>query len=102
MVLGEATLIFLVFKNLDIKNRKVINILSKSSIGVYLFHDSIFRLEFWKEIYLVEKFYFVSPCLLVFQIIVCTVGIYRVGCLVEMVRRKVVEESIFRIKKIDK
>lgn len=91
IVLVEAILIFLVFKNFDIKNSKVINILGKSSIGVYLLHDSIFRLEFWKEICLVEKFYFVSPWLLVFHIIVCTLGIYLVGVIIELVRSKSID-----------
>ena len=96
IVLVETVLIFMVFKNLDIKNSKVINLLGKSSIGVYLLHDSIFRVEFWKEICLVENFYFASPWLLVFHILVCTVGIYGVGCLVEGIRAKVVERIFFR------
>lgn len=92
IVLVEAILIFIVFKNLDIKNSKVINILGKSSIGVYLFHDSIFRLEFWKEICLVEMFYFVSPWLLVFHTIVCTLGIYLVGVIIELIRSKIIDK----------
>lgn len=92
IVLVEAILIFLVFKNFDIKNSKVINILGKSSIGVYLFHDSIFRLEFWKEICLVEMFYFASPWLLVFHIIVCTLGIYSVGVIIELIRSKIMDK----------
>ena len=92
IVLVEAILIFIVFKNLDIKNSKVINILGKSSIGVYLLHDSIFRLEFWKEICFVEKFYFVSPWLLVFHIIVCTLGIYLVGVIIELIRSKIIDK----------
>ena len=96
IVLVEAVLIFMVFKNLDIKNSKVINLLGKSSIGVYLLHDSIFRVEFWKKICFVENFYFASPWLLVFHILVCTVGIYGVGCLVEGIRAKVVDRIFFR------
>ena len=97
IVLVEAILIFIVFKNLDIKNSKVINILGKSSIGVYLFHDSIFRLEFWKEICLVEKFYFVSPWLLIFHIIVCILGIYLVGVIIEMIRSKIIDRIFFPV-----
>lgn len=92
IVLVEAVLIFMVFKNLDIKNSKVINVLGKSSIGVYLFHDSIFRVEYWKEICFVEKFYFVSPWLLVFHIIVCTLGIYLVGVIIELIRSKIIDK----------
>ena len=97
IVLVEAILIFIVFKNLDIKNSKVINILGKSSIGVYLLHDSIFRLEFWKVIWLVEKFYFVSPWLLIFHIIVCILGIYLVGVIIELIRSKIIDRIFFPV-----
>ena len=97
IVLVEATLIFIVFKNLEIKNSKVINILGKSCIGVYLFHDSIFRNEFWKEICLVEKFYFVSPWVLVFHIIVCILGIYLVGVIFELIRSKIIDRLFFPV-----
>lgn len=102
IVLVEAILIFIVFKNLDIKNSKVINILGKSSIGVYLFHDSIFRLEFWKEICLVEKFYFVSPLIFVAHIAVCVGGIYVCGVILEWIRGKVIEEKVFNVKLVEK
>lgn len=65
IVLVEAVLIFMAFKNLEIKNSRVINVLGKSSVGVYLLHDSIFRIGFWKGICLVESFYFASPWVLV-------------------------------------
>ena len=97
IVLVEAILIFIVFKNLEIKNNKFINILGKSSIGVYLLHDSIFRSEFWKEICLVEKFYFVSPWVLVFHIIVCILGIYLVGVIFELIRSKIIDRLFFPV-----
>lgn len=91
IVLVEAILIFMAFKNLNIKYSKVINILGKSSLGVYMLHDSIFRAEFWRRICFVEKFYFANPWLLVFHIIVCTLGIYFVGVIVEVIRCKVID-----------
>ena len=97
IVLVEATLIFIVFKNLEIKNNKFINICGKSSIGVYLLHDSIFRTEFWKEICFVENFYFASPMLLVFHIIVCVLGIYTVGVIVELIRSKIIDRLFFSV-----
>ena len=92
IVLVEAVLIFIVFKNLEIKNNKFINILGKSSVGVYLLHDSIFRSEFWRKICFVENFYFASPWLLVFHIIVCTLGIYLVGVIIELIRSKNIDK----------
>ncbi len=97
IVLVEAILIFIVFKDLEIKNNKFINILGKSSIGVYLLHDSIFRSEFWKEICFVENFYFASPWLLVFHIIVCILGIYMLGVIVELIRSKIIDRIFFSV-----
>ena len=76
IVLVEAILIFIAFKNLDIKNSKLINILGKSSIGVYLLHDSIFRVEFWKEIFKLESFYNAEPYILILHIIGSVIAIY--------------------------
>lgn len=95
IVLVESVLIFIAFKNIEIKNSKVINVLGKSSIGVYLLHDSIFRTEFWRKICLVERFYFASPWVLVAHIVVCTVGIYLVGTIVELIRTKVIDRIFF-------
>lgn len=94
VVLIETILIFLVFNNTEIKSSKFINLLGKSSVGVYLLHDSIFRVEFWKEICFVEKFYFVSPEILILHIVVYTLGIYLGGTVIESVRVKVIENHI--------
>ncbi|MBQ7410432.1 MAG: acyltransferase family protein [Clostridia bacterium] len=96
IVLIESVLIFGAFKNLEIKNNKVINVLGKSSIGVYLLHDSIFRVDFWKKICLVERFYFASPLILVAHIAVCVGGIYLIGLLIDSVRRRFFEELLFK------
>ena len=79
-----------------------INILGKSSIGVYLFHDSIFRIEFWKEIFKVESFYNAEPYILILHIIGSVIAIYLIGTLIELIRVKIIEEPIFKIKKFDK
>lgn len=102
IVLIESVLIFCAFKNLEIKNNKVINVLGKSSIGVYLLHDSIFRVDFWKKICLVERFYFANPLIFVAHIAVCVGGIYVCGVILEWIRRKVVEEWFFKSKRVEK
>ena len=102
IVLVEAILIFIAFKNFDIKNSKIINTLGKSSIGVYLLHDSIFRLEFWKELFKVKSFYNAEPYILILHIIGSVIAIYLIGTLIELIRVKIIEEPIFKIKKFDK
>lgn len=99
----ESVLLFLTFKNLEIKANNVINLFGKYSFGVYLFHDNfIFKSFLWKNILKIENFYFAEPYWLILHIIVCTIGIYLVGTLIELIRVKIIEEPIFKIKKLDK
>lgn len=93
---------FLLFENLNIPNNKFINLLGKTSFGVYLFHDSYFREVFWKKIFKVESFYNAEPYLLILHIIGSVIVIYLVGTIIELIRVKVIEEPIFKIKKFDK
>ncbi|MBQ7410437.1 MAG: acyltransferase [Clostridia bacterium] len=98
----ESICIFMTFKNFEVKNNKIINVLGKSSFGVYLFHENMFREFFWKKLLKVEMFYFAEPYWLILHIIGCTIGIYLVGTLIELVRAKVIEGPIFKINKFDK
>ncbi len=99
----ESVLLFLTFKNLEIKANNVINVFGKYSFGVYLFHDNfIFKSFLWKNILKIENFYFANPYFLILHILGCTIGIYLVGTLIELIRVKIIEEPIFKIKKFDK
>ncbi len=93
---------FLLFENLDVSNNKFINLLGKTSFGVYLFHDSYFREAFWKKIFEVESFYNAEPYILILHIIGSVIAIYLIGTLIELIRVKIIEEPIFKIKKFDK
>ena len=54
-----SILIFLFFKNLKLKNNKIINLFGKSSIAVYLWHDNEYiRYTLWKKIFNVERFFY--------------------------------------------
>ena len=72
----ESILLFLAFRNIEIKENKIINLFGKYSFGVYLFHDNfIFKSFLWKNILKVEFFYLAEPFLLIVHIIGCTIGI---------------------------
>ena len=97
-----SVFMFLFFENLNVPNNKFINLLGKTSFGVYLFHDSYFREAFWKKIFKVESFYNAEPYILILHIIGSVIVIYLVGTSIELIRVKVIEEPIFKIKKFDK
>lgn len=102
LVTWISVCIFLFFKNSDLKANKIINLFGKTSFAVYLIHDNLFKKILWKNVLKVEDFYLAEPYLLILHIIGCTIGIYLVGTLIELIRIKVIEEPIFKIKKFDK
>ena len=102
IVLTESVLLFLYFNNLNIKSNKIINILGKASFGVYLLHENlIFRKLLWSNICKVQLFYFVNPLILILHILICMIGIYIIGTLIEIVRIILIEKNLFRIKFLD-
>lgn len=49
-VIAAAISIFLLFRSLDIKQNKVINLIAASTLGIYLIHENIFlRTIIWRE-----------------------------------------------------
>lgn len=96
LILLESILIFLVFINMKMSNNNVINILGKSSIGVYLLHENIFSDIMWKKIFMVEYFYSINPFLLIFHIITSVTVIYLIGTIIELVRINYFEKVIFK------
>ena len=52
-----AVSIFVAFKNINIKENKIINTISASTFGIYLMHDHDFiRLFIWREFFKLKKF----------------------------------------------
>lgn len=60
-----SLLLFICFKDCNIKNNCLINSLAKSSFAVYLLHDSnVFRNFIWKDIFQTQKFYYSNTLVL--------------------------------------
>lgn len=94
--------IFIFFKNLNIKEIKIINYLGKSSLAVYLLHDNEFiRYAFWKKLFKVEAFYNANIFILLLHILLATIITYALGTVIEFFRVKCIENQLFKIKKLD-
>lgn len=91
-ILGGYVL-FYIFNNFKIKNNKLINFMASASFGVLLFHDhNFFRYQLWQNILNAPQWYYKETFVL--WVIICTLGIFIIGMLIDLVRRKI-ENKIF-------
>ncbi len=79
LVIIEAVLIFLIFRNMKIENTKVINTLSAASFTVYLVHVRFLPLCN------IEFFASGSPVLLVISMLISAAGIYVAGFVIYII-----------------
>ena len=102
LILLFSIFIFLFFKNLNLKNNRIVNYMGKTSFAVYLFHDNLFKDYFWKNICKVDVFYNANALALIMHLLICTITIYFVVAIIEYLRKKIIEDNIFKITKFDK
>lgn len=102
-VVLAAIFLFLIFLNIDMKNSKVINIISSATFGVLLIHDNEYMrnflwIELFKNSYMLDSKYFI-----LYEIIV-VLSVYIICTVVEIIRSRIVENKLFLIisKKIRK
>lgn len=100
--LSIAIFLFLLFKNMNIKENKLINTVSTSVLGVYLFHDNdIVRPFLWKNILDVSN-YMNSPYLILIMIFCCTC-IFIIGIFLDKIIKLIFNKTITQIcNKIEK
>ena len=95
--------IFMFFKNMNIKNNKVLSILAKSSFAVYLIHINVITTEYlFYKIIKIQNYYNANLLVLMGYVLIVTITIYLICTLIEIIRIKLIEEPIFKIKKFDK
>ncbi len=96
-----SILTFYSFKKIELKEIKIINLLASSCFGIYLIqsHTFIAGKKLYKDIIHTE--YFVKSPLLIVQAIASIIVIYFIGGCIDLVRQKVIEDKIIKIKKFD-
>lgn len=86
------------FLKLEIKNNKVLNFFSNSSLGVLLLHDNrLFNNVMWVEIFKTPSYYEASTILFLKHIIFCIVSIYLIGSIIDWIRRKIDNKIFYKI-----
>ena len=91
--LAASVLLFLAFKNLKIKNNKVINLLAGASFGVYLIHDNkYFRRFLWDNIVQTEKYFYNNAYIL--YAVATAVAIYLACAVIDIIRLYALEKPL--------
>lgn len=87
--------LFGVFENLKIKNNKVVNKISSTTLGIYLLHDGILTYWFWREVFKNSQ-YQESPYLIL-VILGSTFAIFVIGIIIEMIRQLLERYTITKL-----
>lgn len=95
--------LFMFFKNLKIKDNKVIPFFAKATFGVYLIHiNESIRVYLFSNILKIQNFYQSNLFVLIGYVFGTALIIYLVCTLIDTIRRKLLEEPLFKIKLVDK
>jgi surface polysaccharide O-acyltransferase-like enzyme len=90
--------LFLMFKNLVIKENRLINILASTTLGIYLFHDGPIWSLLWNKVFNIK--HYINFDYFGFYLILVTIIIFLVGFVIDMGRKFL--EKIFLDKFFDK
>ncbi len=94
-----SVLTFLLFKNIKISKGKIIQFLAKASFGVYLIHTNVHMVRIiFDKIIGIENYYFVNVGKVILCVIIGTIGIYVSCVVIDTIRRKLLEEPLFKTK----
>lgn len=84
---------FLVFKNIKMKNNKFINIVASSTFGVYLIHDNIYMRNYlWVKSFKNNN-YAESPYLIV-HLIFSVIAVFIICSIIDQIRIQILEKKI--------
>jgi len=99
LILMMTILIFNIFKNINIKNIKIINTVASTTFGIYLIHENIFLRDIiWKRIIQGPK-YQDSP-LLIINAIMGVLLVFVICTLIEIIQQNVLQNQLMKL--IDK
>lgn len=91
-----ALLLFVAIKDINIKNNKLINLISSTTFGIYLIHDNILIRNFvWDNLFNINSFnksIFLIPYLILIVIIV-----FVVCSIIELIRMYVIEKRYIKL-----
>jgi len=90
--------LFLLFRNWELKENKLINLLASTTLGIYLFHDGPIRYWLWLDIFKIRNY--ANLNYFGFYLLVVTVTIFLVGFGIDIGRKFL--EKVFLDKFFDR
>lgn len=98
-ILVCAVFVFGFFKNLQIKNNKIVNIIASTTFGVYLIHENpLLNKVIWHKIFKFDNF--MESKILILYMIFATVITFICCSVIDLIRQKIIEQPMMKI--IDK
>ena len=95
-VLALAILLLITFRDLNIKNSKIINSIATTTLGIYLVHENIFLREIiWKQI--VRGSAFINPPLLIVNAICGVLFVFIASMLIYIVVEKLIIKNLVKM-----
>ena len=99
-MLSSTICLFYMFKNMKIKKCNIINNISKLTFAVYLIHEhNIIRKPLWNTVKKYMSNYCINEILILITVIIL---LFLMAYILEKIRKEVLEDNIFKIKKINK
>lgn len=95
-ILILTILIFTIFKNLNVKNSKIINKIAATSFGIYLIHENVFLRDIiWKQI--VQGSKFINSPLLILNAIGGVIVVFLISMIIDLVVEKLIIKNLVKI-----
>lgn len=95
-ILILTVLIFLIFKNLNIRNSNVINKIASTTFGIYLVHENVFLRDIiWKDV--VQGSKFINSPLLILNAIGGVLGVFLISMIIDLVVEKLIIKNLVKI-----
>ena len=102
ITLALSVAIFLLFKNIKIKENKIIPFFSKATFGVYLIHiNAHLRVYLFHHILRIQNYYDSKLIILAGYVFMTSIVIYLACTIIDTLRRKFLEEPLFKLKAFD-
>lgn len=96
LALTNGVCAFLFFNNLKLGHSKLINVLGGSTFGVLLIHAGSWTMIQWLWKDFLQNTTMFGSSFLIVHALLCTVGVYTVATIIDMLRIRFIEKPIFR------
>ncbi len=96
-----SVFMFCLFKNMNIKNNKIINFIASTCFGTYLIQSHTYTKAYLYKKILKTTLYYNSIFLIV-HMILSAIVIIIIGAVIDLIRQYLLEKNIFNLKFIDK